>query len=182
MATADPNDPNALATPTVPTTPAGGVTPPTLKDATVQGQMQGMLTADNPLLKQAQFRGASKANSRGLLNSSIGVQAGENEYYNTVLPMASQDASQASQENLTRLGIASQEKIAGMNVGSADRQNVAAALASAANSYANLYQSVLNNPNIPADTRDKELEHIKAVLDANYGLVEQVYQVDLNWA
>jgi len=180
---ASPTVPTAATVPATPgTTPGGTVNTPQLKDASVQHQLEGgLLSADSPLLKQAQFRGAAKANQRGLLNSSLGVQAGENEYYDTVLPIASQNAAQINQENLSRLGIASQEKIAGMNVAAADRQNVAAALASAASSYANLYQSILGNTALSAAVRDKQLVNIKAILDASYGLVEQVYQVDLTW-
>jgi ribose 5-phosphate isomerase RpiB len=186
----DPHNPGTGDQSTLPTTPTaapvppGGstVTQPQLKDASVQGQLEGgLLSPDSPLLKQAQFRGNAKANQRGLLNSSMGVQAAENEYWDTVLPIASQNASQIAAENQQRLGIASSEKVAGMNVAAADRQNVAAALASASNSYANLYQSVLNNPNIPADVRTTELKNIKAILDASYALVEQVYQVDPTW-
>jgi hypothetical protein len=142
----------------------------------------GLLSPDNPLMKQAEFAGKSYSASRGLINSSIGAQAGQEAAYKVALPIASQDASQTSQKNLTQMGIAGQKNIATMNVAAGDRQNLAAAQASVEQSYSNLYNSIMSNTALSAAQRTAQLTHINAIRDSNYGLIEQIYSTDLDWA
>lgn len=88
--------------PTVPGTPpaaeprtANTYTPTTQTvnpNQTVSGQVTDLLKADNPLMQTARGQAAQAANSRGLLNSSMAVQAGEQAAINSALPIASQDA------------------------------------------------------------------------------------------
>jgi hypothetical protein len=59
---------------------------------TVQGQIGGIIAQDSPLMQQAQTAAAKTANKRGLLNSSMAVQAGREATYNAALPIASADA------------------------------------------------------------------------------------------
>ncbi|MBT4079655.1 MAG: hypothetical protein HOL17_06260 [Gammaproteobacteria bacterium] len=67
---------------------------------TVQGQLNGLLGSNNPLLKKARERAArvsaQKFNARGLLNSSMavqsGIEAGDNAFYANALPIAQADA------------------------------------------------------------------------------------------
>lgn len=154
-----------------------------MEDDSVESKLSGgLLSPDNPLMKQAQFAGASSAAARGLQNSSIGAQAGQEAAYKVALPIASQDASQTSQKNLTQMGLSSQQGIASMNVASADRQNTAAAQAATEQSYANLYNSIMSNTALSAKQRTDQLTHINAIRDSNYGLIEQIYGVNLDWA
>ena len=61
---------------------------------TVQGQLSSILKdPTNPLMVQASTAGKSYANSRGMLNSSIGASAAENAMIGAAMPIASQDAS-----------------------------------------------------------------------------------------
>lgn len=60
---------------------------------TVQGQIENLLAQNSPLLQRARSQAAEQAASRGLLNSTMGVQAGETAVLNTALPIAQQDAS-----------------------------------------------------------------------------------------
>jgi hypothetical protein len=61
-------------------------------EETVAGQMKGLLSQDNPYITQARTRAAQAANQRGLLNTSLGVQAGEEAAISQALPIASADA------------------------------------------------------------------------------------------
>ena len=65
---------------------------------TVQGQMSGIMDSGNPLLARAKTKAAQAANQRGLLNSSMGVQAGEEAMLTAALPMAQFDATQYSNQ------------------------------------------------------------------------------------
>lgn len=77
---------------------------------TVQGQLKGILKSGGPLMEQAATAGAQTANRRGLLNSSMGVQAGQAALYDKALPIASQDANtygQSAQFNANAANTAS---------------------------------------------------------------------------
>lgn len=65
--------------------------------STVQGQLSNVLANDSPLLTQARTRASQSAASRGLLNSSMAVSAGESAAYDVALPIAQQDASTHAQ-------------------------------------------------------------------------------------
>lgn len=63
---------------------------------TVEGRFTNIMSSGNPLLTQARTRTASDAAGRGLLNSSMAVQAGEMSAMNAALPIAQQDAGFAN--------------------------------------------------------------------------------------
>ena len=77
-------------------------------DETVSGQMNKILASNSPLLQRAKTRAAQAANKRGLLNSSMGVQAGEEAVLSTAMPMAQQDASTYSNQGLVNQGAQNQ--------------------------------------------------------------------------
>lgn len=77
---------------------------------TVQGQIAGIIDTNSPLMQQAARRAAEQANSRGLLNSSIAVGAGQEAVMDRALPIAQQDAStytntRLSNQNSTNAGL-----------------------------------------------------------------------------
>lgn len=72
------------------------------EDASVSGRLTGLLSKQSPLIKQARTQGLQAANSRGLLNSSMAVGAAQNSAYAAALPIASQEASQTHQANLSK--------------------------------------------------------------------------------
>lgn len=60
--------------------------------ATVEGRVTGLLSSGNPLLTQAQTYGQKTANTRGLLNSSMGVQAATGAVMDKAISIATPDA------------------------------------------------------------------------------------------
>lgn len=62
------------------------------QNQTVQGQVGNIVAADGVLMQQAATKGLQQSNQRGLLNTSLGVQASQNALYDAAMPMASQDA------------------------------------------------------------------------------------------
>jgi hypothetical protein len=75
---------------------ASGVTG-TMRDVnadtdTVFGQLNKVLASDSPLLQQARAKAAAYANARGILNSSMAAQSGEEAAISQALPIAQQDA------------------------------------------------------------------------------------------
>lgn len=63
------------------------------EDATVQGQLTKVLDAGGPLQDRAATKAAQTMNSRGLLNSSMAVTAGQSALYDAAMPIAQQDAA-----------------------------------------------------------------------------------------
>lgn len=62
------------------------------KDQTVQGQVQGIIASNSPLMQMAKTSALQQANAKGLANSSMAIGAGQMAMYNAALPMAQADA------------------------------------------------------------------------------------------
>lgn len=81
---------------------------------TVRGQLDGILSSDSPLLAQARARAAEQMQSRGLLNSSMALQAGEGAVLDKALQIATPDAATyaaaaaGNQDAINRIAIANQ--------------------------------------------------------------------------
>lgn len=60
---------------------------------TVQGQVQGLIAANSPLMQQAEAAAKQQMNQRGLLNTSMAVGAGQEAVIKQALPIAQQDAT-----------------------------------------------------------------------------------------
>lgn len=78
---------------------------------TVRGQLRTLLSEGSPLLRQARDRSTRVAATRGLQNSSIAAQAGEEAFISQALPIAQQDAAIHSDravintDNINRFGL-----------------------------------------------------------------------------
>ncbi|MBF0309242.1 MAG: hypothetical protein HQL56_06915 [Magnetococcales bacterium] len=81
------------------------------EEDSVAKNMTGLLGVGSPYLTQAKQRGLAAANSRGLMNSSMGVQAGESAAIQAALPIAQQDASQTAAKNLSFQDFGQQQHI-----------------------------------------------------------------------
>lgn len=62
-------------------------------NTTVQGQLNGLLSQGSPLMTIAKTRAEQEMNGKGLLNSSMAVQAGQQAMMDAALPIAQQDAN-----------------------------------------------------------------------------------------
>ena len=88
-------DPNAVAQVTPSTVAQSALTTPTV--STTQDQLVGILNKGGPLMQQAATTGNQQAASRGLLNSSMGVQAAQAAVLGQAVPIANADASATNQ-------------------------------------------------------------------------------------
>ncbi len=66
----------------------------------VAGRVNALTSGGGPLMQTARTQAAQTAAQRGLVNSSLGVQAGEQAVINTATPIATADAQLTSQQNL----------------------------------------------------------------------------------
>ena len=77
-------------------------------NSTVQGQLKNVLDAGGPLMSRATTRAAQQVNERGLLNSSIGVSAGQSALYDAATPIATADANTFAAAGKTNAELGSQ--------------------------------------------------------------------------
>jgi len=101
----------------VASTPALGTV---TKDQTVQGQLGNIMSGTggaNSFLNRAKTRAAQSANQRGLLNSSMATQAGQEAVISTAMPVAQADAAQYSKQGLTNQGYQNQFNSANQQFG-----------------------------------------------------------------
>lgn len=75
---------------------------------TVQGQIEGIIAADSPLMQQAATTARQGMNQRGLLNSSMAIGAGQDAVIRQALPIAQQDAGTFYDANKTNVGAENQ--------------------------------------------------------------------------
>lgn len=81
----------------------------------VAGRVTDLINTNSPLMQTAATTGAQQAAQRGLLNSSIGVQAGQQAVINSATPIATSDASLSTQTSLANLAAKNQAAIANSN-------------------------------------------------------------------
>jgi len=84
-------------------------------DSLVQNQLDKVLAANGPLMKRARENAAMATAERGLNNSSIGVQAGEEAAISSALPIAQQDAGTYANMDITNLNAKNQFASSGVN-------------------------------------------------------------------
>jgi hypothetical protein len=102
--------PNASSGAPGPTTPPGAapgtslapvVSQPVLsqvqQNETVSGQLQELLKSGSPLLESSRNRAIVQASARGLQNSTLASQAGEEAFLSTAVPIAATDAATYAQ-------------------------------------------------------------------------------------
>jgi len=80
---------NVASTPTPTPNTARQITAP----ETVSGQMNALLAEDSPYMQSAKATALAQANSRGLINSSLAVGAGQKAAIDSAMPIATQDAT-----------------------------------------------------------------------------------------
>ena len=98
------NRPVVIAPPTLPApapTPTMGFDADTM---TVEGRLQGLMASDNPLMQQARLQAQQESAARGLQNSSLAVQSGQQAAYASMMPIASQDANTVYDSEKTEYG------------------------------------------------------------------------------
>lgn len=159
---------NTLPGSTVGAWSAYGGTPALPTD--IYGLASGFVNQDNPMMRAARTAGLQQANSRGLLNSSMGIEAAQKSAIDAALPAAAQMSQQNNATNLQR-----------ENIAAYDREKAASLAAAYESTYTGLFSAIMNNPNIPAAARENYLAQIGRQRDSNLGLLEQFYGIKLDW-
>ena len=138
---------------------------------TVQGQLGGLLEQENPLMQRAYYKGLDYANSRGLVDSSMGSEAAQAAMMDAALPIAQQDASTYYDQGKTNQGYTNQFNLN-------DRQylqNVEQNELQRDHEYNLQQQTDATNREIEATKQDAGLyaQFLKGVSDINAANLEQ---------
>jgi len=141
----------------------------TLGTATTSAQqLAGILNKGGPLMQQSATMGNSQAASRGLLNSSMGIQAAQSAMIGAAAPIAQTDASQLNNMSQFNAGAQNQEKQ--FNASNQQQANLANQQANNAMNQWNAGQQ--NQATLQAmDTNSRES---LANIEANYKQLMQV--------
>jgi len=167
-----------------------GYTP---KNESVSENINSVIKQNSPLMTQARSAAKRAANSRGLMNSSMAINAGQDAVLKYATPIGSQQAQQNFQHNdafrkytyqadLTNREVASKEKVAQWQLNSTDSNNAAQQAYNAAALYENQIANINNNTNLSSSSRSGQIKAARREYDRAMRLVEQIYGVDLNWA
>lgn len=152
------------------------------EDDSVTKQLGKVTAQGGQLMQQAQTTGMKMANRRGLLNSSMAVEAAQGEAYKAAIPLASQQAQQIGQKNLQHMQGQTQKDVAAMNIAAHDRQYAMGAVTEMEKKYGAMFSEILKNNDLSAAARNKYYQHIQALRQSDLNLVEQIYGIDLDWA
>jgi hypothetical protein len=87
----------------------------------------------------------------------------------------------ASRQNMQALDLEFQDRIARLEVGAEQRGRAGALAASFEQGYNSMLETIMNNPDIPADARQTYMDHAARIRESNVALIEQLYGIDLQW-
>lgn len=93
-----------------------------------------------------------------------------------------QELSRDTQMSLSQLDIDSRERIASMNVSAAERNQAASLAIGFETLYANQMTAIMQNANIPSDTRQTYMDRVNTLRESYFGLLEQLFNFELAWS
>ena len=150
--------------------------------------LNALMSRSNPLVQMAKTRAAQLANSRGLLNSSLALQAGEQAAMEMMLPVAQADAELYNRRWLEqeRIGadaeLAAEERDMRYNMFQGEQnRHTYSGINNADSIYSQMFSNIVNNPNYSAADREKLFRHISLIRDSSYEQLNAIYGTNLTW-
>ena len=182
--------------PTLPPDPAPTLPPDQgsgLASPSVSERVRALVSSESPLMRLAKTQGLQAANQRGLLNSSMAIQASQDAMLRQAVPIASQEANLDFNErlNLSRqqfererqnVRIAAEQRIAAMNLRGSFQQSAMSLAESIEGRYMQAINAVNQNTNLPAEQRQQMLDLAARLRDSSYRLMQQIYGIELRWS
>lgn len=80
------------------------------------------------------------------------------------------------------LDLEAQQRIANMNVATAERNQAASLAVAFETLYSSQLATIMNNLDIPAETRQTYMDHAASLRESYFGLLEQLFSFELDWA
>lgn len=175
----------AAATPAASTTASTSVSP-LASDETVEGRLNGLLSTDangnytNQVVRQANDRAAQTFATRGLLNSSMAAQAGQEAVISKAADIAATDAT--AQANRNQTSINNTNTVAATQTANTEtlRQNYLAAADRVSAAYQSNVASI-NTSNMSPEDKSVAIAQAGAVRDGEMTYNNNLYNSQPNW-
>ena len=169
---------------------------------TVSGQVNNLLQKDNPIMQTARTQAMQQANDRGMINSTMAAQAGEQAAIQTALPIAQADAQvnatnaqfnadQASKTNmfntsesnkLVQTGLDLDNRVNLANI-EANYKNLMQANSSAFQTYQQTIKNISDiqqNKDMTADTKTAAITEQVTMLKNGFNLLGGINNLNLS--
>lgn len=145
------------------------------EDDSTANRIAAITSGNSSLMQQARTSGLQAANRRGLGNSSMAVGAAQNEVIRAAAPIASQDAQQAFQKNLTNQQGVINSDLLTRNLASNERQQIITATTDLTGQSLNALAQTLNNDKIPSNVRSAVQGSINDRIAQQQRYIESLY-------
>jgi len=158
---------------------------------TVAGQMQGLIQDNSPLMQMARTGAKQQMNSRGLLNSSLAISAGDAAAYQAALPIAQADASVydtnakqnlAYQNEALKTNVGATNDMTGKNLGAsvdAMKANMDAAMKTQLATIEATYKTTMQNSATASEMYKQTVKNISDIqANKDMGLAAKQAAVD----
>lgn len=149
-----------------------------VEDAGVASRVAAITSGSTPLMKQARTEGAQALNRRGLGNSSMAIGAAQGAAYNAAIPIASQEASQINQTNLTEMGNQADWRKTQAALAGDAQKSLTASITDLTGARYNAMANTLNNDKIPASARDSVISSINSQNQQALNFLQNIYGVN----
>lgn len=157
---------------------------------TVQGQVTNIIDKNSDIMKLAETRGRQQANSRGLLNSSMAVQAGQAAVLDAAVPMAAQDAATSMRAKEINVGAENEFSLQGLRGEQAKQleeiSNKNSQLLQASQSAAQIMSqtsasisNILANPDIPLNQKEQMIAREVQLLENGLAITGAIPNLNL---
>lgn len=169
---------------------------------TTSGQLNSLISQDNPLMQTAKTQAQQQANDRGLINSTMAGQAGQQAVIQTALPIAQADAGvnatnaqwNADQQNKTNMFNTSESNKllqTGLDMNSrtelanieANYKNLMQANSSAFQTYQQTIKNISDiqqNKDMTADTKTAAVAEQVSMLKNGFNLLSGINNLNLS--
>lgn len=149
-----------------------------MEDAGVADRVAAITASNTRLMKQARTQGLTAAASRGLGNSSMGIEAAQTAAYNAALPIAQQEATQINQTNLQQMGANADWQKTQAALAGEQQKTLAGSITDLTGQRYNALAATLNNADIPAEARNSVIAAINAQQQQALDFLQNIYGVN----
>lgn len=150
-----------------------------LDDDGVAKRVAAITSGNSDLMKAARTQGLQQSQRRGLGNSSMAIGAAELSALNAATPIASQEASQVAQRNITGMGITADAEKTRAALAAEQQKAILSSVTDLTGQRFNAISNTLNNDKIPAGTRSAVQSSIDGQYNQALDYLQNIYGVSL---
>lgn len=151
-----------------------------MEDDGVASRVAAISSGNSDLMKAARTQGLQSMQRRGLGNSSMAVGAAQGAALNAAVPIASQEASQIAQKNLTRMGADADMEKTRAALAAEQQKAILSSVTDLTGQRFNAMSNTLANDKIPAGTRSAVQSSINAQYQQAIDQLQNLYGISLS--